>query len=464
MSETITARKAILKDKDGNYIIPVTPDIVNEGLEYLVGVRSNIQEQLDSKVDVDYPVYEFVISNTDLNPATRVSYPTGCYNENFTPMGMDYTNGVFNYGSWKNNWILNRLKPCMVYNQNELDGNNESRLGQIMEFLNPDNYAQTVEGGASHIADTTCNANGMLQAGQVWVKAENEDNDSAVHIWLAAKKVSEDFHCYTHIDANNELNEYYYHSLYDAGVVNNTLRSLSGLMPYAGSGVTGTVQINAAKANGNGHDIGEKAFKNLLTLLAILWGKSTDCQAVFGKGNISSYVSDSNTGVLAAGTLDDKGMFYGYNTDKSAVKFAGIENPWGNVFNREEGMICVNGLIKIKLTPNTADGSSASSYNTDGSGYIDTGINFGNFTNGSGSYISTVKAVNGCLLPTNNTGSASTGMCDVNWFNTSQASGFALSGGSSDSGLGCGLFYVTLTDPVSDNWWGSGCSLSYRPL
>ena len=31
---TIHAKKVILKDKNGNYIIPVTPDIVKTGIEY----------------------------------------------------------------------------------------------------------------------------------------------------------------------------------------------------------------------------------------------------------------------------------------------------------------------------------------------------------------------------------------------------------------------------------------------
>ena len=77
----------------------------------------------------------------------------------------------------------------------------------------------------------------------------------------------------------------------------------------------------------------------------MLIGKSTNTQTVFGNGNMQSYVSDSNTGVVAAGTLNAMGMFFGYNANNKAVKVFGMENLWGNVWKIENGIVALKGKV-----------------------------------------------------------------------------------------------------------------------
>ena len=45
-------------------------------------------------------IYEFVIDPNNALPSGCVSYPEGSINEKFTPAGMNYDSGVFDYGSW----------------------------------------------------------------------------------------------------------------------------------------------------------------------------------------------------------------------------------------------------------------------------------------------------------------------------------------------------------------------------
>ena len=449
---TIHAKKVILKDKNGNYIIPVTPDIVKTGIEYTVGARSNLQDQIDGKMDASTTIYEFIYDPTNMNPAGCITYPVGSVNANFKAAYMDYAAGVFNYGDWKHTWIMNKFTPCMVYNAES------GRNGEIMEYLNPEDYTKQIDGTPSHVADTTCQANAMMRVGQIWVKCVQED--SKYHYYIANNKVNDDYKCYTHFNHNNELKEFYYRALYDAGVVNGKVRSLSGLMPYAN--VSGDTQITNAQANGTGWNIDEESFRGLIQILLMLIGKSTNTQTVFGNGNMQSYVSDSNTGVIAAGTLNAMGMFFGYNANNKAVKVFGMENLWGNVWKIENGIVALKGKVYVKLTPNTADGSTATAYNKTGVGYLDTGINFANFSAGSGSYISSMKEFKGVLLPSNNTGSTTTGGCDGCWFNNGLDVGFGRFGAHSNRGFSCGAFALGLSAAVGCSGWDDGCSLSFK--
>ena len=84
--------------------------------------------------------------------------------------------------------------------------------------------------------------------------------------------------------------------------------------------------------------------------------------------------------------MNNKGMFWGSNDQTSGVKVFGMENVWGNLWRRTAGWMFINSVQKVKLTRGTHDGSTASDYNTDGSGYISV-ANSG-ISGSSGGYIS----------------------------------------------------------------------------
>ena len=443
---TITARKAILKDKNGNYIIPVTPDIVNAGLEHLVGVRSNIQDQLDLKQDKDDIVYDFLIDDTnESNPSSAVSYAG--INTSYTPAAMNYTGGAFNYGSWADAFFMKLFKPCML----KYDGT-------VDYFLNPDNYAYKDDKiTASDISDTTYGGNAMVQIGQIWISEENT-TDGKKHIRIANRKLDSTFECYTHKKKDGTYADYIYRSLFDGSLVDGKIRSIKGLDVC--SKQTGNNQISYAQANGTGWNIDEYALRRTIEYLLILIGKSLNTQAVFGQGVTSGYVSDTNTGQVQTGTLSDKGMFWGSNGTTTAVKVFHMENLWGNIWKITNGMIQSGGKIYCKMCEGTGDGSTTENYNTTGSGYIDSGVTI---SGTSGSFIKGSTLVQGLgLLPANLTGgSDSTYYCDKCWYNSGAVT-FARFGGGSFSGSGCGAFYCDLSIAVGTSHWDYGVALSYK--
>lgn len=389
-------------------------------------------------------MYEFIIDPSDSNPATCVTY-TGT-NLNYTPAKMNYSSGIFEYGSWEDAFFMSLFKPCML----KYDGT-------VDYYLNPNDYSLKENGGSSDIANVDYAGNAMVEIGQIWIS--EYEVDGKFHVRIANGKIDDSFDCYTHLKADGTCRKNIYRALYDCGLVNNVVRSISGLSVC--NNQSGNNQINYSKANGTGWNIEEYNLRRLINYLLILIGKSLNTQAVFGNGVISGYVSTSQTGQVVAGTLDDKGMFYGANNNITAVKVFHIENWWGNIWKLTNGLFALYGKMVYKMTgDSTLDGSSVAEYNTTGNGYIDSGVVLeGN----SGGCIKTMELIPGIgLVPAVINGSTSTYYCDGTYFNKSASPFFARFGGSSADGAICGAFDCSVNSYLSNSSWYYGVSLSYK--
>jgi hypothetical protein len=259
-----------------------------------------------------------------------------------------------------------------------------------------------------------------------------------------------------------------YNGLVDSS---NRLRSLSG--KTATSPMNPNVGINRSN-NNNANDsviwtIETLADRQLINLLLLLIGKSTDTKTIFGIGNCNgSYLKDQQSseglsankyGQLITGTMDTKGLFWGTNADKyHGVKVFGIEHYWGNYFRIIGGLINDNGTMKVKMTYGTYDGSTTTGYNITGDGYISIGSmpsSHGNITKMSNS--------NFGPLPSGNTGgSASTYYCDYLYVNNSQVD-FAYVGSDTLRGAAGGAFMCDLNDGATNAYWNFGASPSCKP-
>lgn len=399
-------------------------------------------------------VYEFILNNNNSNINGCISYPEGCVNEHFTPAYFDFTNNVFKAGDWLGTFIMELAKPVMLYNKNAVDEDGNSLNGQIMEYLNPEDHTLTIDGTASHVSDTSCNANAMVQFKQVWIKVVKIATRK-YHFFIANKQVDSDYKRLSHYDKEGNLKEYYYRAMFDGANIGNVIRSIAGLAPCVN--VAGNTQIAYAQANGSGYDVDEASFVMMIQALLMLISKSTDTQGKFGAGR-NSGGSSSSYNQLSSGQCLKSGQFWGDNSN-GCVKVFFMENFWGNVWKIENGIIQKNNKLYLKLTPNTNDGTTATAYNTDGTNYLDTGITLAGT---SGGYISGITMVEGYgILPDTVSGSSSTYLPDGAWWNGSVV-GFARFGANSDDGLLCGVFALTVNSAVSYSAWNFGVSLSYK--
>lgn len=389
-------------------------------------------------------VYEFKINPSNSNPYGRVEYCGA--NANFAPAYMDYTKGEFNYGDWKNTFIMNAFKPVMLKTN-----------GTVDYELNPYNVQQKLDGTPSDATNTSYDGNVMIQVAQIWIKEVNENG--IIHVYIANQQVDENYDCYTHVDVNNNLQPYYYYAKYNGCNISSKIRSISGQNPCYK--VAGTTQRQYCKNNGARYDCREYSFLRLMWYLHILVGHSTNAQDVFGTGRYTGGSSESSRNQLVSGLNDDKGMFYGDNNNNTVTTFY-IDNFWGNIWELTVGCINKNGRLWYKMTPNTYDGSSATDYNDNGTNYIDSGITCG--TSASSAYIKDMTLIPKIgLVPSGYTGaSATTYYCDGFW--TANVVGFLRSGGGSlsTSGLLSGLFAFGVDSVASNSTWRFGVSLSYK--
>lgn len=384
--------------------------------------------------------YDLVKSTS--SPSGRVSYPDDVNNANFTPAKMNF-GGSFSYGDW--NFAPGEKfmpRPCML-----------TYAGVVDHYLNPNDYTQKAEGGASKVADTSFGGNAMMEWPKIYTKRWEEGG--VYHFRCSDTPQDADWDCWCNYDRNNNQIDHFYTPIYFGSSVNGRLRSLSG----KGNNVnmTASAEINAAIANGDDWYTEVLADRLLLQDLLVMMARSTECQTAFGYGRCES----SNSNAIAPGTMNTKGMFWGSNDQTSGVKVFGMENVWGNLWRRTAGWINANGTQKVKLTRGTHDGSTATDYNTDGSGYK----TIANATPAgtSGGYISSMKTEAFGRLPVTASGSSSTYEADGMWYYNSQVN-YACVGGHWYYGLLVGPFAAVLDRTASASASYFGAALSCKPL
>jgi len=426
------------------------PPVLDETGKAIAASLAGIEKALKRG---SYTLYAFHIDGSESNPASKVTYLEDA--KGMTPAGMDYTNGVFSYGSWADAFFMPR--PCMVLQE-----------GVVDYYLDPDDYTKKEDGTASDIADTSYAGNAMMEWGQngkkIWYKVVPDPGDvTSGTVYICDEQLDPSYHAWSFINNQGREVDHFYTPIYNGSSVNDgtndVMRSMSGLA--VSQSLTGTVERDRCLANNKGSEVlwytEVMADRILINFLLILMGKSTDTQTVFGRGLDSG--SQTALNAYRTGALNDKGLFFGYNDGNHGVKVFGMENWWGAQWRRTAGYILKNGDQRVKLTYGQQDGSTVDGYNTTGDGYISMGISP---TGTSGGYIDVMNFNDYGMFGKNSSGSSSTHYCDGQWFNNS-GDRYALFGGYSSNGVHCGAFYCRLDSTVSDADWHYGVALSYRP-
>jgi hypothetical protein len=401
---------------------------------------------LGTKLSEGRVIYGVHINSADSNPKTRVRYLADAVG--MTPAAMNFTSGTFDYGSWANAFFM--PKPCMLKTN-----------GQVDYYLNENDLTKKIDGSASDVANVDYDGNAMIEWGNgadiIWWKiAPDKGNPNSASLYVANYQADKDFKNLNFIDINGNEKSHFYTPIYNGSLdSNNKLRSISGQTVIKSK--TASQEMAYARANGTGYEIEQYVDRLLINILLIIMGKSTETQDVFGRG-MSENASNENL-LLKTGTMNSKGLFWGENAGKAGVKVFGMENYYGNQWRRTAGLILANGTAKVKLSPSTKDGSKATNYNTDGTGYIE--IPNSTPSGALGGYIKDMLYTALAMFSISITGSSSTYYPDGCWFDIAIIA-FALFGGTLDNGRHCGAFCVRLIVVAGSAGWSFGASLSYK--
>lgn len=423
---------------------------VNDATSVTVNQSVNVTEYKEYNVKFGQTVYAFYIDSAISDPEKNITYLEDC--AGYTPAKMNYNTNKFDWGSWhKDEFFMPR--PCML----KYDGT-------VDYYLDPDDYTLKEDGTASDVANTSYEGNAMMEWGRdgkrIWYKiAPSSDDNTSATIYIANNQVDSDYHAWNFYNADGEMADHFYTPIYNGSLVDDKMRSLSGQTPLASTTVAEEVQY----AEANNPDDKKMWYTEvyadviLINLLLMLIGRSTDTQTTFGYGN-----SRSNS-VRNTGRLDSYGLFYGtQGGDTKGVKVFGMEDWWGNIYRRYAGHVTnSNKQQLVKLTYGTQDGSSATGYNTTGSGYLTSGATPSTNLNG---YATQYMYNNtyGMLPYAVSSGSASTCYCDYCYI-YDEMSCYASRGGYYGDGALCGAFSVGLNYSASVASSLLGAAISCKP-
>lgn len=382
--------------------------------------------------------YGFRIKNAEPNPSTRVEYLYDA--EGMTPASMNFSTGVFNYGSWKDIWFVRDNHPCML----KVDG-------AVDYWLKDNDYTQKyTDGSASDVSDTAYGGNCFSAIPLIWVKRYQEGDYS--YTVFCEERYDDGYFAYAHTDAQGRIMPYLFYPAFRGSVVDGKLRSLKG--QAQDNSTSTTAERTAAQANGSGYDILQWGDWQLLMDMCYLIGKSTNLQAVFGQGHTAGGTSAAD--LLTTGTLSDKGQFFGYSDTANAVKVFHTEVCWGDRWERTIGCLQDHGVWKMKMTP------EGSGYNLTGAGYDAVGETVPQVGSDAtfGGYFSAARNTPQGLLPTALNGSSATYYCDYHYINVSIPS-VPVVGGTCEYGAACGR-YVGVYRTAGSVGWSTGASLSCK--
>lgn len=433
------------------------------------GTSETAEEQIEVKYFGNYSVelkfyvvYGFHVDSTVSDSANAVSYAVQYDGENvenydFTAGYMNFTTDTWDWGDWTGDEFF-MPRPVLI---------SQDYSDKI--YLNPDNLLLDVDGNdvSAMLTGSTDGYNAMMEWGKggkkIWYKIAPDSDPTSYTVYIANKQLDNGFVAWSFYDANDNLGEHFYTSIYNGSVVSNVLRSLSGKTPN--NTTAGATQITYAKANNQNGEayawyIDVFADRILINFLMILVIKSLNSD-VIGYGNYTGGSSASN--LLTTGTGDAKGMFYGKQSN-AVCKVFGMENWFANCWRRMAGLILNSGALIYKLTYGTADGSSASGYiesDSAPSNYISSGISIA--TSLSSSYImKQTGKTDGALIPSTFGGANATYYSDGYWSSTGVK--YALVGGACSYSSTCGAFALALSTALSYSAWNLGCALSLKPL
>ena len=452
--ETVTAKKGDVEETATVAGDHANIAVYETGTWDVCGIDVEVNA-LGESVTTDGTVFAFHYSEGDSDPASA-DYPAGYDNYGWTPFAMNLSTGVPNYGSWdpaginadKLAWFY--PKSCML----KYDGT-------VAYYLDENDETKKADGTASDVANTAFDGNAMIEWGQAgrrhyWKLMPDSGNDGFTFIIANAEVLG----CkpWNHYDENGNVNRHFYEAKYFGSNISSKLRSISGQSNFVSN--AGTTEITYALANNpTGMHIWETGVYIDTThfgLCCYLIGKSLNVQTTIGTGRTAS----GNSSAIGQGTMNGKGMFYGKSDGTEGVKAFGVENPWGNLYRRIRGLVAVNSTYKVKLTYDTTDGSEATGYNTDGTGYISAG-NLGTY--GSWVYPKHMLVRENTLLAGLTGGSETTYYCDGTYI-TASGTFYALVGGYWSYAGRDGAFYVNLSNAVSDTDPSIGAALSCKPL
>lgn len=375
------------------------------------------------------------IDMSNSTPGDAVTYTDDAVG--YTPLAVDLSTGVCNYGSWET--IINHVigcKPCLY------------KDGARVAYLDPNDYSKFEDGSD---ADITSGEAGdvMVEFKKIWYKYAVDGTTLTFQI-ANYDRSADGFvnSAFKSMDGNATIKDYMYFGAYEGLQKDGKTRSLSGISSFGlnTNSDSYTAIRDTCKANGESYGMEDWCKRYYILGLLMLVTKTRYIQGAIGAGCTAD---NGMYDMVTVGSLDQAGLFAGYDASEfKGVKAFGIENLWGNYYSWCDGI--------ITLSSTTLGFKDCPPYNDTGDGY--TSIADG-FTRGSWKCpTSMVSVMDGAgITPSVGQADYTLGWCDGVYV-VSSAGQVAFVGGSYDiDGTDAGPFYLFVVYyPSSDSGYYVG--------
>ena len=428
--------EAIQKAEEIEQLLVEKMDYVSNPTDGNILITDENGQAVDSGLNIDYVYghkFGFKRNRNDSNPSTRITYIGE--NEDYTPFSYDFTNNVANLGSW-GKFIEEVCRPVMV-----------NYDGTVAYELDRDNTMLKADGTASDISNSSFNGNAMVEFRKYRYVSRKTVGDYD-YVYFSDHKLDETYFDYPFWAENGDIKDTFYFSMFDGSYDGTRMRSIADSEIMRSTNAS--TEMERAKLNGDGWNMGAWSQLNYIWDLLTLISKSDNLQASFGQGiSTYSYNDGVNPFGWIVGQSKNKGAFFGETAGRNVVRTFYIEDLWGRAWDRYNGLVLDNGTFKVKnaLTyPTPTDTSSTYS------DYISVG------SAPAEGYVIQAQCGEYGFIPESVGGSATTYYCDYFSRNTSGVR-FAIVGGAWSYSDYCGRC-VRLNSSVSNSGTNIGSRLS----
>lgn len=390
-------------------------------------------------------IYGFIEHCAVLSPTERIEYIG--MNKDYKPLTVNKTTGEADYGSWGDFPIIVGNKPYMV----RADGTPDYRLSE-------NDYTKREDGTASDVSNTAYNGGAFAWIPKIYKREYMLGNDRVVKFSMSPR---DGFEPVGFVDPDGKELEGVWIPMFYGSIVGEKMRSVAGVQPDYSK--TTEAQNTAIAALGARAKFFGGSIVNTLTDLLIMFGKSTNSQAIYGNGNMSGYdASLTPTMGVKQNAVVRGGQFYGTSDGKSLNKILHsiVLGSWQQ-WMRDPYTLCING--RYKVSPNYV-------YDLTGAKYADTGITLPKMLKSDGSqntgpfYAHRYQTVPGfgCVPVYPFNGSTSLGGTDGHWQNV-EITAVALRFGGCGAGAIDGLRALHGSGTAANAYWDIGAAVLLLP-
>ncbi|MEF9992680.1 MAG: hypothetical protein RR765_11330 [Peptostreptococcaceae bacterium] len=357
-------------------------------------------------------LYGVRVDESNSNPSTCVTYIEGA-------IGKAVATST-DFGGWKDVYPFNKIRPCGF------------KSGSVVKYIDPADFSRYEDG--TYVGS---DVDVMIEFPKIYWKFTSVSNGYEIRV--SNIKVDDDYLCPAHTIGNREVDNIYI-GAYLGSINGGKLRSARTQTPKV-SQTIGAFR-NQAQANGAGYQQWNYYSMFMLQILYLIMYKNLDSQTALGRG-----VTNPSS-IMATGGTYNKGMIFGEATGGLQMKFLGVEDFWGNLYQWVDGYF-FNSNRKMLISDNSV-------FNDTGVSYVDCGQ--GNTSNVSGS----IKKIHGGTKTgfaiKESGGSTSTYYSDYGYL---YANRLPISGGNQSDYLFSGAFQFMVDSSASNSYSSISSRLVY---